>query len=85
MINLEDLEIEYKYSARRRSIGLMVTAEGKLVITAPQGTPESRIAQALAHHRGWIEQKATERQAAWARLEGGHGLFSGTALPPQRR
>jgi predicted metal-dependent hydrolase len=77
MINLEDLEIEYRFSPRRKSIGLMVTAEGKLVITAPQGTPGSKISQAIAHHRGWIEQKASERQAAWARLEEGTVFFLG--------
>jgi len=62
MIDLEDLEIEYKYSPRRKSIGLVVTAEGKLVVTAPRGTPAARIAQAVAHHRDWIVAKAAERQ-----------------------
>ena len=77
MINLEDLEIEYRFSPRRRSIGLMVTAEGKLVVSAPQGTPATKIAQAMAHHRDWIEQKASERQAARARLQEGTAYFLG--------
>jgi len=77
MINLEDLEIEYKYSSRRKSIGLTVTAEGKLVISAPRGTPAAEIARAVARHRKWIEAKATERQEAWARLQEGAAYFLG--------
>ena len=77
MINLEDLEIEYKYSLRRQSIGLTVTAAGKLVISAPRGTPAAEIARAVARHRNWIEAKATERQEAWARLQEGTAHFLG--------
>ena len=77
MINLEDLEIEYKYSSRRQSIGLTVTAEGKLVISAPRGAPAAEITRAVARHRHWIEAKATERQEAWARLQEGAAYFLG--------
>jgi len=77
MINLEDLEIEYKYSSRRHSIGLTVTAAGKLVISAPRGAPAAEIARAVARHRHWIEAKATERQEAWARLQEGTAYFLG--------
>ena len=77
MINLEDLEIEYRFSPRRHSIGLMVTAEGKLVVAAPRGTPKAHIARAVAQHRDWIEQKATERQEAWGRLKEGTVYFLG--------
>ena len=77
MINLEDLEIEYKYSSRRQSIGLMVTAAGKLVIAAPRGTPAADIARAVARHRDWIEAKATERQEAWAGLRRAPSIFWG--------
>lgn len=77
MTNLEDLEIDYRFSSRRRSIGLLVTAEGKLVITAPRGTPAAEIGRAVARHRHWIEAKATERQEAWARLQEGAAYFLG--------
>ena len=77
MINLEDLEIEYRFSPRRKSIGLTVTAEGKLVVAAPRGTPKTDLARAVARHQDWIEQKATERQAAWARLQEGTVFFLG--------
>ncbi len=77
MLNLEDLEIEYRFSPRRKSIGLLVTAEGKLVVAAPRGTPKAQLARAVAQHRDWIEQKATERQAAWGRLKEGTVFFLG--------
>ncbi len=77
MIYLEDLEIEYKYSPRRRSIGILVTAEGKLVISAPRGTPAAQLARAVARHRGWIEAKVAERQEAWDRLKAGTAFFLG--------
>lgn len=77
MINLEDLEIEYRLSSRRKSIGLVVTAEGKLVVHAPRGTPKTDLSRAVARHRDWIEQKATERQEAWGRLKEGTVFFLG--------
>jgi predicted metal-dependent hydrolase len=77
MLNLEDLEIEYRYSTRRKSIGLKVTAAGKLVIAAPQGIPKAEIARAVAHHRDWIEAKAAERREAWARFPEGAAFFLG--------
>ncbi len=79
MVNLEDLEIEYRFSPRRRSIGLTVTAEGKLVVAAPRGTPKGEISLVLARHRDWIEAKATERREAWARLKPGAAFFLGRA------
>ena len=77
MINLEDLEIEYRFSPRRKSIGLVVTSEGKLVVAAPRGTPKAHLARAVAQHRDWIERKATERQEAWGRLQEGTVYFLG--------
>jgi predicted metal-dependent hydrolase len=77
MLNLEDLEIEYRFSPRRRSIGLTVTAEGKLMVAVPRGTPQTEIARALARHRRWIEQKAAERREAWGRLQKGTVHFLG--------
>ncbi len=77
MVNLEDLEIEYRFSPRRRSIGLTVTAEGRLVIAAPRGTPKGEITRVLARHRDWIEAKATERREAWARLQPGAAYLLG--------
>ncbi len=79
MISLEELEIEYRFSPRRKSIGLTVTVEGKLIVAAPRGARRADIARAVARHRDWIEHKAAERQAAWARLKKGTVFFLGRA------
>lgn len=77
MIKLDGLEILCKWSRRRKTIGLAVTTQGKLVIHAPQGTPQAKIAQVLAKHRAWITRKAAERREAWARINGGQAFFLG--------
>jgi predicted metal-dependent hydrolase len=76
-MKFEDLDIEYRLSRRRKSIGLMVTAEGKVVVTLPRGTTQESLAQALTKHRAWIEAKVAERQAAWGRLKEGEAYFLG--------
>jgi len=77
MDDLNNLEIEYRLSPRRRSIGLMVTAQGKLVVSAPAGTSGAKIQAALARHRAWIRKKVAERQEAWDRLQEGTAYFLG--------
>ncbi len=72
-----DLDIEYRLSPRRKSIGIMVTTEGKVVVTLPRGTSKESLAQALARHRAWIEAKVAERQAAWGRMQEGEAYFLG--------
>jgi predicted metal-dependent hydrolase len=79
MTKLADLDIEYKISSRRRSIGLMVTAEGRVVVTKPPGTSKENLARALEKHRGWIERKVAERRAAWGRLQAGEAYLLGEA------
>jgi len=81
MVNSADLEIEYRYSSRRRSIALMVTAQGKLVVTSPRGTPPAQISQALARHHNWIVQKAAERREAWSRPREGMVYYLGRPYP----
>lgn len=77
MSNIDDLEIEYKFSPRRRSIGLQVTAQGQLVVTAPVGTSRATLARALNHHRDWIARQTAARQAAWEPLQDGVAFFLG--------
>ncbi|MDO9531452.1 MAG: DUF45 domain-containing protein, partial [Deltaproteobacteria bacterium] len=67
MTKLADLDIEYKISPRRKSIGIQVTTAGKVVVTLPRGTSQESLARALEKHRAWIEAKVAERQAAWGR------------------
>lgn len=77
MVKLDDLAVTYKWSRRRKSIGLSVTTDGKLVIHAPYGTPPAKIAQVVAKHRAWIERQAAARREAWARLKEGEAFYLG--------
>jgi predicted metal-dependent hydrolase len=63
-----DLDIQYRISPRRKSIGLQVTTQGQVVVTLPRGTSRENLHRALAKHRAWIEAKVAERRAAWERL-----------------
>lgn len=76
-MELPDLEIDYRFSLRRKSIGLTVTAQGKVVVTAPTGTRPDKIAQALDKHWSWLLRKVTERRAAWSQLRDGVAFFLG--------
>jgi hypothetical protein len=71
------LDIEYRLSHRRKSIGLMVTTQGKVVVTLPRGTTQASLARALEKHRAWIERRVAERQAAWGQLKEGEAYFLG--------
>jgi predicted metal-dependent hydrolase len=77
---LQELDIEYRLSSRRKSIGLQVTVTGKVVVTLPRGTSQENLARALAKHRGWIERKVVERQAAWEQFKEGEAYLLGQPL-----
>jgi hypothetical protein len=78
--NLKTLDIEYRVSPRRRSIGIQVTTEGKVVVTLPRGATQDSLARALEKHRAWIEAKVAEKQAAWGRLKAGEAYLLGEAF-----
>ncbi len=79
-MEFEDLDIEYRLSPRRQSIGIMVTTEGKVVVTLPRGASRDSLARALEKHRAWIEAKVAERQAAWGQIKAGEAYFLGEAF-----
>jgi predicted metal-dependent hydrolase len=83
---LKTLNIEYRRSPRRKSIGIQVTVQGRVVVAVPRGTTPANLARALEKHRAWIFRKVAERQAAWDRLKEGEAYFLGepyllTVLP----
>ena len=80
MDNLKTLDIEYRHSSRRRSIGIMVTTEGKVVVTLPRGASQASIARALEKHRAWIEAKVAERLAAWGQIKAGEAYLLGESF-----
>ena len=77
---MKDLDIEYRISPRRKSIALMVTAEGRVVVTMPRGTSKEDLARALAKHGAWIERKVADRQAAWGQIKAGEAYLLGEAF-----
>jgi predicted metal-dependent hydrolase len=70
-------DIPIKWSRRRRTIGLTVTAGGEVVLAAPFGTPSRTLLQALTKHRAWIEEKLAAGKEAWDRLPPGSAFFLG--------
>jgi len=78
-LHFEGMEVAVKRSRRRRSLGLTVTVEGRVVVAAPPGASKDLLKQVLNKHRAWIRQKVTERQEAWARLPEGAVFFLGQA------
>jgi predicted metal-dependent hydrolase len=77
---MKNLNIEYRLSPRRRSIGIQVTTAGQVVVTLPRGASRDSLARALEKHRAWIEAKVAERQAAWGRLKEGEAYLLGQPL-----
>jgi predicted metal-dependent hydrolase len=77
---LNSLDIEYRISPKRKSIAVMVTAEGRVVVTMPRGTSKENLARALAKHGTWIERKVAERKAAWGQLKEGEAYLLGEAF-----
>jgi predicted metal-dependent hydrolase len=74
---LKTLDIEYRLSPRRKSIGIQVTVEGRVVVAVPRGITQANLTRALAKHRAWIERRVAERRAAWDRLKEGEAYFLG--------
>jgi predicted metal-dependent hydrolase len=78
-MSIEDLDIEYRVSSRRRSIGIMVTTEGKVVVSLPRGAGRESLARALEKHGAWMARRVAERREAWGRLKEGEAYFLGQA------
>ncbi|MFZ5447168.1 MAG: M48 family metallopeptidase [Thermodesulfobacteriota bacterium] len=77
---MNDLDIEYRVSPRRKNIALKVTAEGRLVVTMPRGTSRENLAKVLEKHGAWIQRKVAERQEAWGQLKEGEAYLLGEAF-----
>ncbi len=73
------LDVAVSRSRRRRSLGLTVTGEGQVIISAPLGASKDFLMQALTKHQAWIRRKVAERQESWARLQEGAVFFLGQA------
>lgn len=51
------MNYEIKFSNRRKTLGIVVERDGKVVVTAPEGLSATRIAEIVEQKRDWIEGK----------------------------
>jgi predicted metal-dependent hydrolase len=61
VLRVGDLAVEIRRSARRRSVGLTVERDGRIVLASPQGVAEERLAKFLREKQFWIYTKLAER------------------------
>lgn len=54
------MDFEIKYSNRRKTLGIIVERDGKVIVTAPEGTPATKITEIVAQKREWIESKKAD-------------------------
>ena len=47
---------EIRYSNRRKTLGIVVERDGRVVVTAPEGIAATRIATIVEQKRTWIEE-----------------------------
>lgn len=54
---MHNMDYEIRYSSRRRTLDIVVERDGKVIVTAPEGTPSSKITTIIAQQQKWIENK----------------------------
>ena len=63
------IDVDLRFSSRK-TIGLQVDREGRLIVRAPFGTPKKTIEQAVSANGAWIERaKEKQREKALRRPE----------------
>lgn len=80
-LRFEGLDVTVRRSRRRRSLGLTVTVEGRVIVAAPVRASRDLLLQVLLKHQDWIKRKVAASQDAWARLPQGAVFFLGRAYP----
>lgn len=65
---VDDLALEMRESARRKTLEITVDRDGELVIAAPTGTDEQRLRDFVLEKRTWIYQKLAEKAERRRRL-----------------
>jgi len=63
---VDDLELEVRWSDRRRTVELVVERDGSLVVRAPRGARRTTLARFVRERRGWLDGKLAERRAVAA-------------------
>lgn len=67
-LRVDDLQLEVRRSARRRSLELIVDRAGELLVAAPAGTSAANIVQFVRSNREWLEPKLARKVALRATL-----------------
>ena len=60
-LRVGDLAVEVRRSARRKSVGLTVERDGRVVLAAPEGLADVRLMEFLRDKQFWIYTKLAER------------------------
>lgn len=55
------MDYELKYSKRRKTLGIIIERDGKVVVTAPEGLPPTRVDELVKSKAAWIEEKIKEQ------------------------
>jgi len=85
---MDDIPVEKIIRSRRRTIALVITPDGHLIVRAPLKAPAARIDEFIREKRSWIKKKIGEiqqRPAATVHTyeEGDIFFFLGRAYPLQ--
>jgi predicted metal-dependent hydrolase len=65
---IDDLSLEVRWSARRRTVELRVERDGTLAIRAPVGTKRSVLERIVREKRGWLLEKLAQRRLLQSEL-----------------
>jgi predicted metal-dependent hydrolase len=60
---VDNLELEVRFSPRRKTLGLTVGRGGELIVAAPEGTALSMMEQFVREKRFWIYTKLAQKEA----------------------
>lgn len=83
----DKIKIDKVIRSKRKTVALIVQADGSLVVRAPLRTPRARLEQVVEAHRNWIRKKqelVAQERAQRPRPEyraGESFLFLGKAIP----
>jgi hypothetical protein len=59
-LDVEDLRFAVRWSARRRTIGITVRRDGRLIVAAPVGAGERRLEEVVRTRLPWVRRKLAE-------------------------
>lgn len=61
-ISYKDLTLEVRWSKRRRTVGITVERDGSLIVTAPEGAPETKLHEIVQKRSTWIYKHLIKKE-----------------------